>query len=208
MSLWSLLDGGFSMPARKTLGQRICLWFGRRLAVRHANTSIHPSCMISPEARVHPRQGRIELGPDCTIALGALVQGNVHMGRHCSVQAYSSLIGYGQADDVTGRITIGNDVRIAPYVAMIATNHRFDRLDVPISAQGHNFGPITIEDDVWIGAHVVVTAGVKIGHGSVIGAGSVVTHDIPPYSIAVGAPARVIKTRTAPLKATPEQIQG
>jgi acetyltransferase-like isoleucine patch superfamily enzyme len=197
MSLWALLDGGVSMPARKTLGQRICLWFGRRLATRHANAHIHPTCMISPEARVHPRQGRIELGSDCTIALGALVQGNVRMGSHCSVQAYSSLIGYGEADDATGRITIGNDVRIAPYVAMIATNHRFDRMDVPIRSQGHQFGAITIGDDVWIGAHVIVTAGVTIGSGSVIGAGSVVTHDIPPYSVAVGAPARVIKQRLA-----------
>ncbi len=195
MSIWSLLDGGFSMPARNTWGQRFALWFGRRLATRHANAAIALTCMISPEARVHPRQGRIEMGAHCTIALGALIQGNVRMGQHCSVQAYSSLIGYGAIDDATGRITIGDNVRIAPYVAMIATNHRFDRWDVPIRLQGHNFGPITIEDDVWIGAHVVVTAGVTIGHGAVIGAGSVVTHDIPPYGIAVGAPARVIKSR-------------
>jgi acetyltransferase-like isoleucine patch superfamily enzyme len=197
VSLWSLLDGGFSMPARKTFGQRLCLWFGRRLATRHRGVVADPTCMISPEARVCPRQGRIEFGAETQIAPGAIIQGNVRMGHHCSVQAYSSLVGYGDVDDKRGWITIGNFVRIAPYVAMIATNHRFDRLDVPISAQGHNFGPITIEDDVWIGAHVVVTAGVTIGHGSVIGAGSVVTRDIPAYSIAVGAPARVIKSRIA-----------
>ncbi len=197
MSLWSLLDGGYSMPARKTLGQRLCLWVGRLLATRHRNVSADRTSLISPEARVCPRQGRIEIGAETVIALGALIQGNVRMGHHSSVQAYSSLVGYGDVDDTRGRITIGNHVRIAPYVAMIATNHRFDRLDVPIHAQGHDFGPIVIEDDVWIGAHVVVTAGVTIGHGSVIGAGSVVTRDIPPYSVAVGAPAKVIKDRRA-----------
>lgn len=56
-------------------------------------------------------------------------------------------------------------------------------------------GDIIIEDDVWLGHSVTVCAGVTIGRGSVIGAGAVVTRDVPPYSIAVGAPAKVIKSR-------------
>jgi acetyltransferase-like isoleucine patch superfamily enzyme len=195
MSLWSLLDGGSTLLQNRTLAQRICLWFGYRLAARHRNVHIHPSCRISPEAQICPREGRIEIGAETQVALGAAVQGNVRMGDHSSVQAYSSLIGYGKPDDLSGRITIGNGVRIAPYVFIIAANHRFDDLERPIYQQGLAYAPVTIEDDVWIGARVTVTAGITIGHGSVIGAGAVVTRDIPPYSIAVGVPAKVVRSR-------------
>ena len=197
MSLWSLLDGGYSMPARKTLGQRLCLWAGHLLATRRRRVIAHRTSLISPEARICPRQGLIEIGADTEIALGVLIQGNVRIGDHSSVQAYSSLVGYGEADATQGLIRIGSYVRIASHTVLVAGNHRFDRLDVPIRSQGLELAPITIEDDVWIGSHVVVVAGVTIGHGSVIGAGAVVTHDSPPYSIAVGAPARVIKDRKA-----------
>ncbi len=195
MSLWSLLDGGSTLLQNRTFGQRICLWFGYRLAARHRNTRIHPSCKISPEARICPRDGLITIGADTQVALGAAIQGNVRIGDHSSVQAYTSLIGYGKIDDPSGRITIGNGVRIAPYVFIIAANHRFEDLERPIYQQGLANAPVTIADDVWIGARVTVTAGVSIGCGSVIGAGAVVTKDIPPYSIAVGVPARVVKSR-------------
>jgi acetyltransferase-like isoleucine patch superfamily enzyme len=195
MSLWSLLDGGSTLLDDKTLGQRICLWVGYRLAARHRNASIHPTCRISPEARICPRQGRIAIGAHSQVALGVALQGNVILGEHCSVQAYSSLVGYGQPDDPSGRITIGDGVRIAPYVFIIAANHVFADPNTPIHKQGLANAPVTIEDDVWIGARVAVTAGVSIGRGSVIGAGAVVTRDIPPYSVAVGVPARVVKSR-------------
>lgn len=61
--------------------------------------------------------------------------------------------------------------------------------------QGLSLAPITVEDDVWIGSRVNIMAGVTVGRGSVIGAGAVVTHDVPPYSVCVGCPARVIKNR-------------
>jgi acetyltransferase-like isoleucine patch superfamily enzyme len=78
---------------------------------------------------------------------------------------------------------------------MIAANHVFSDPDRPIHSQGLDHAPITIEDDVWIGGRVNVVAGVTVGRGSVIGAGAVVTKDVPPYSVAVGVPARVIKSR-------------
>lgn len=195
MSLWSVLDGGSTLLQRKTLGQRINLWVGYWLAARHRGASIDRTCLISPEARICPRQGKITLGAETQVALGAAIQGNVRIGHHCSVQAYTSLIGYGSPDDPQGQVTIGNYVRIAPYVFMLSGNHVFADPDRPICQQGMEFSPITIGDDVWIGARVVVVAGVTIGQGSVIGAGAVVTRDIPPYSIAVGTPARVIRSR-------------
>jgi len=195
MSLWTILDGGTTLLQRKTLGQRIGLWFGYWLATRHRNVTIGPNCLISPEARICPRQGRITIGADTQIAPGAAVQGNVCIGHHASVQANTSLIGYGEIDNPSGQIQIGNYVRIAPYVFIIAGNHRFEDTTRPIHEQGMTFAPVTVQDDVWIGAHVVVVAGVTIGQGSVIGAGSVVTRDIPPYSIAVGSPAKVVRSR-------------
>jgi galactoside O-acetyltransferase len=98
--------------------------------------------------------------------------------------------------DCGGRIRIGDNVLFGPYVVVRAANHRVDRLDVPIREQGHEAGEIVIEDDVWIGAHVVVLPGVTIGKGAVIGAGSVVSRDIPPYAIAIGSPAQVIRSRS------------
>ena len=95
----------------------------------------------------------------------------------------------------TGTIRIGNDVLIGPHVILVSGSHRYDLLDRPIRQQGEIYKPIIIEDDVWIGAHVVIMPGVTVGKGSVIGAGAVVSNDIPAYSIAVGVPARVIKSR-------------
>jgi acetyltransferase-like isoleucine patch superfamily enzyme len=195
VSIWTWLDGGMSMPEKRTWGQRLALWFGRRLATRHRHVRAHPTCRLSPQAHIHPRRGAISLGSHTTVALGAIVQGNVSLGDHTSVQAYSVLVGYGGREDPTGQIRIGSHVRIAPQVMMIAANHVFADPERPIHGQGLEHAPIVVQDDVWIGGRVNVIAGVTIGRGSVIGAGAVVTRDIPPYSTAMGVPARVIGTR-------------
>jgi galactoside O-acetyltransferase len=93
-------------------------------------------------------------------------------------------------------VTIGNNVLIGPNVVIRSSDHKFADPSVPIRNQGQSHGVIIIDDDVWLGANVVVTKNVRIGRGSVIGAGSVVTKDIPEYSVAVGVPAKVVGTRT------------
>jgi len=115
---------------------------------------------------------------------------NVSVGTNCYFNL-GVIIDAGK----NGKITIGDNCLFGPYVVVRAADHCFDRVDIPIYKQGHNFGHIVIEDNCWIGAHVTVTKNVRIGKGSVIGANSVVTHDIPEYSVAVGCPARVIKSR-------------
>ncbi len=94
-----------------------------------------------------------------------------------------------------GEINIGKNVLIGPNSVMRTASHRFDDSQVSIKYQGHSIGNIIIEDDVWISAGVIIIGGVIIGKGAVIGAGSVVVKDIPPMSIAVGVPAKVIKYR-------------
>jgi galactoside O-acetyltransferase len=97
--------------------------------------------------------------------------------------------------DCGGRITIGNKVLLGPNVVIRASGHRFADLGQPILAQGHEPGSIEIGDDVWIGANVVILPDVRIGTGCVVGAGSVVTRDLPDRAIAMGVPARVTRIR-------------
>nr|WP_317043564.1 DapH/DapD/GlmU-related protein [Flavobacterium phragmitis] len=91
---------------------------------------------------------------------------------------------------------IGNYVLIAPNVCLLSNSHVTSRIDIPMMLQGMTSNdPVIVEDDVWIGRNVVVMPGCKIGTGSIIGAGAIVTKNIPPFSIAVGVPAKVIKKR-------------
>ena len=106
-------------------------------------------------------------------------------------------INHGVLFDACGSksIIIGEKCLIGPYVVIRSADHIFNDISRPIREQGHIYGNIIIEDDCWIGSHVTVTKNVKIGKGSVIGANSVVTKDIPPFSVAMGVPARVVRSR-------------
>jgi acetyltransferase-like isoleucine patch superfamily enzyme len=196
--LWTLLGDGDIAPTKpRTWRQRLLYKLGRKLAMRGGRVHLHASCLIHPEARICPRASEIRMGENGSVAGGAAVQGNVSIGDNCSVQAYTLLVGYGKSPDDDGAIVLGNDVRIAGHCMIIAGNHVFADPDRPIRTQGLTPGTICIKDDVWIGGNVNIVAGVTIGRGAVIGAGSVVTRDIPPYAIAVGSPARVVKSRLA-----------
>lgn len=92
-----------------------------------------------------------------------------------------------------GEVEIGRDVSIGPNVVIRASNHNYKSRGLPINKQGHSGGKIVIGDDVWIGSNCVILPGAVIGEGSVIGAGAVVNKIIPPYSLAAGVPAKVIK---------------
>jgi acetyltransferase-like isoleucine patch superfamily enzyme len=91
-------------------------------------------------------------------------------------------------------VEIGDHCMFANGCFVTDANHRYDQLDKPVTWQGFTTkGPTRVGDNVWCGAHVVITSGVTVGERCVIGANSVVTTDIPPYSIAAGAPARVLR---------------
>lgn len=103
----------------------------------------------------------------------------------------------GMGNTLIGPVTVGNDVRFAQNVVLSGLNHSYQDVTCPIHAQGVSTAPIVVEDESWLGANVVVVAGVTIGKHSIIAAGAVVTKNIPPYSVAVGNPARVIKQYNA-----------
>ena len=117
-----------------------------------------------------------------------LPQAGITIGKNCFFGEFNVIRGQ-------GGVTIGNDVYTGPMVKIVAVNHVYDDPTVPIREQGITAQGIVIEDDVWLGAGVTVVDGVTIGRGSIIGAGAVVSKDIPPYSIAVGIPAKPVKDR-------------
>ena len=92
-------------------------------------------------------------------------------------------------------INIGENCMISYEVHIRTDTHNHDDATKPMIAQGNSQSSITIEDDVWIGYGAQIMPGTTIGRSSIIGAGAVVTHDIPPYSVAVGVPARIIRSR-------------
>jgi maltose O-acetyltransferase len=97
---------------------------------------------------------------------------------------------------IRGQIAIGNDVMMGPDVVIITENHSFDRIDIPIRKQGYsNPEKVTINNDIWIGARVIILPGVDIGSGAIIGAGAVVTKNVPAYAIVGGNPAKIIRYR-------------
>lgn len=151
--------------------------------------NIGEDCFISPEAMLFAEPGRaIVLGEGCSVAAQVFVHGPVKLGRRVSLNARVTL------DGGTLGIEIGDDTRIATGTAIFAFDHGMNpaRLvrEQPVISRG-----IKIGNDVWIGANVGITDGVTIGDHCVVGMGSVVTRDIPPWSIAVGNPARVIADR-------------
>ncbi|MEU4389470.1 acyltransferase [Kribbella sp. NPDC023855] len=145
--------------------------------------------------------GRLEVGantmfePDVWITIGD--EGRVRIGQ-------GTFLNIAVMVAAVDSVEIGSHCMLANGCFVTDANHRFDDPDRPVPWQGFDSkGPTRIGDNVWLGANVVVTSGVTIGERCVIGANSVVTQDIPPYSVAAGAPAKVLRTITYPTTRTP-----
>lgn len=116
---------------------------------------------------------------------------SIEIGSNSSIGPGAKILGIGWG----GELIIGNDVMMAPDVVIITSGHYHDDVNKPMNLQGSYTTKVEIKDNVWIGMRCIILGGVTIGEGSIIGAGSVVTKDIPAYSIAGGVPAKVIKSR-------------
>jgi len=144
----------------------------KRRILKDPNLRIEKSAIIfSSVSTVCKASGWIQIGKASQI------------NEHCFIQAHQA------------GIKIGKDVMIGPFTVIHNAVHNFEKIDVPIKDQGVYGSPIVIEDDVWIGAHCTIIGGVRIGAHSVIGAHSLVAKNIPPYSIAYGAPCEIRKSR-------------
>ena len=157
-----------------------------------AQISLGPGTVIEPGAVLSTRYGgSIKLGQECVLRRGATIMtygGDITLGNHSGINPYSILYGH-------GGLKIGDYVRFAAHCVVIPANHGFESLDIPIWQQPLSKKGIEIGNDVWIGANVCILDGVKIGNGAVIGASSVVSKDIDPYTINVGNPIQCIKSR-------------
>lgn len=113
---------------------------------------------------------------------------NSEIGDHSGIGSHSSI----------GLVKIGKYVMMGTHCLVLSQNHRFDDVTIPMCMQGfQEEKPVVIDDDVWIGSRVIILPGVHIGKGSIVGAGSVVTKDVQPYTIVAGNPARTIGYRNA-----------
>ena len=137
---------------------------------------------------------------------GRLVLGRwIHLGVNTALRCHEGTLSVGDKA-VLGRnvsvncfldIEIGAAALFADDIYVSDFDHNFADLTVPIKDQGIAKSRVRIEPDVWLGTKVTVARGVVIGEGAVVGANAVVTHDLPPYSVSVGVPARVVKDRRA-----------
>lgn len=125
-------------------------------------------------------------GTGLIVETGAILSPYISVGNNCLI---------GEGCRIRGNIAIGNDVLLAQNVELVSFAHNFDRSDVPIRLQGEIFGSIMIGNDVWVGVNAIVLPDVKVSDHAIIGAGSVVTKDVPEWAIVGGAPARIIKYR-------------
>lgn len=142
-------------------------------------------------SHVGPRR-RMKIGEGTGMAPNVSLRNGerIELGRHCHIGEGCFL----WAGDSTGRIEIGNHVSLAPGVFLTASDYQFIA-GLPFRDQPKRERDIRIGNDVWLGAGVVVTAGVTLGDGCIVGAGAVVTKDLPAGCIAVGVPAKVVGQR-------------
>lgn len=173
------------------------LFLGRRCRIRH-KSHIHfgKTIIIGDNVEINAlSKDGVRIGNnfsihrnsiiECTgvirnIGEGIEIGNNVGIAQNCFIQ-------------VRGKVIIGNNVIFGPGVSVFSENHNFSDLTKSIKEQGETRKGVIIEDGVWIGSGAIILDGVSIGHNSVIAAGSVVNKDIPPYCIAGGIPAKVLK---------------
>jgi len=165
----AVLSARWHLRSAAELGRRVRIWG-------------HPVVRNEGTLRVGERVRLIS-----TIATLEIV---VNRGGTLEIGA-STYINYGCSIAATELVRIGRDCNIGTY--SIIMDNDYHRLEPERRSERPESAPITLGDNVWLGARVIVLRGVNIGEGSVIGAGSVVARDIPPRSLAVGAPARVIR---------------
>lgn len=177
------------------------LLIGKRVTIRQSHhLTVGRSFIAQDNCEINCLSKRgIVLGDKVTVGSYAIIRPTnlyggepgigLKMGDNSSIGPYSYI-------GCSGYIEIGNNVMISPRVSIYSENHNFDDTDALMIDQGVTRSFVKIEDDCWIAANSVILAGVVIGKGSVVAAGSIVTKDVPPYSVVAGNPARIVKSRT------------
>ena len=169
--------------------------FGNNVVLRHPhkisigdNVVIDDSCVIDAKGETNK---------------GILIDNNVFIGRNSIVYCQNGDISIGQNTNIGSNcqvfsakvVEIRENVLIGAYSYLIGGGHRFDEVDIPMIQQGRIARGIFLEENVWVGAAVKILDDVRVGKASILGTGTVVTHDVPSYAIVGGVPAKVIRDR-------------
>ena len=173
---------------------RIKTYISPKAQISCPNLRIGPKCFVDDFVTIFGQDGSVVLDRRVHLYRGTIIEvaqgGKVIIGENTHVQPGCNLNGY------VGEVRIGRKVMVSAGCAFTPYQHKLDDLSRPMSVQAlTSKGDIVVEDGAWLGMGVKVMDGVRIGRGAVVGANAVVTKDIPPYSIAVGVPARVIRKR-------------
>ena len=161
--------------------------------LRNRHVIVRGFVFLDRHVEIYARRGygRLVLGRWIHLGVGTALrchEGTLSLGDKC-------VLGRGVSINSYLDVEIGAAVLFADDIYLSDFDHKYADLTVPIKDQGIAKSRVRIEPDVWLGTKVTVVRGVVIGHGAVVGANAVVTHDLPAYSVSVGVPARVIKDR-------------
>lgn len=182
-------------PALKKIAHRLLIPKGQARPRRWVKWFVNPFFHIKGKGSLVCRRTRMDVLPF----------NKFHLGAHSTVEDFATInngvgdviigdhtrIGIGNV--IIGPAQLGNNIILAQNIVISGLNHHYEDINLPIHLQNVYTRPIVVEDECWIGSNAVITAGVTIGKHSVIAAGAVVTKDVPPYSVAAGNPARIIK---------------
>lgn len=194
-ALGYLLRKQFYRPLFARMGKGVIL--GKGIALRHpARITLGDQVAIDDYVLIDasgPKGSKVALGDQVIVSRACVIQGKsgpltigarTDIGCNTIITSPAAGIQIGQAVLIAGNCYIGG----SRYIA--------DRLDISMMDQGiYSKGPVVIEDGCWLGAGVTILDGVRIGRGSIVGAGAVVTKDLPEYSVATGVPAQVVRVR-------------
>lgn len=202
LNLLKGLPTSIGIQMRNLLYRQLFATMGKSVFIQYGVEFVAPSCIelgdkvaifrgVNINASGH-QNNKIHLADEVVIDYGvdirALVNTSIYIDQRTFIGPYVCIAG-------PGDIKIGKDCLIAAHSGIFANNHIYSDPTQLITSQGVTCQGIVIEDDCWLGSGVKVLDGVTIGKGSVVGAGAVVTKNIPPLSVAAGVPARVIKRR-------------
>lgn len=167
----------------KYIGYLIYHLVAKHLPESHKKYSLFSKQMRNFSARLMG----VSMGRNINIEKGANFAADLRIGDRSSI---------GKNALISQNVVIGKDVMMGPECIILTQNHNHLDSNIPMIEQGYEAAkPVEIGNDVWIGARVIILPGVKVGNHSIIGAGAVVTKNVPDYSIVVGVPAKIIKRR-------------
>ncbi len=201
VTLTSALPGALGLWLRSKLYPRLLgrvgrnVTFGVNVVLRHPHkirigddVVIDDNCCL--DAKGTDNRG-IDIGSGVFIGRGTILScknGDIVIDDHAN-------IGFNCEIFSGSRVRLGRHALLAAYTYLVGGDHAHARTDIPVLQQARIAQGIDVDDHVWLGAHVVIADGATVGRDAIIGAGAVVRGAIPPYAVAVGVPARVIRDR-------------